>query len=69
MHCKGSERRPEIMACEHSLLCNLQMQGQSVSCKEEATCERDPEMPWSSRGKAQLKWTEAKWKTIQWSDE
>uniref|UniRef100_A0A8C9REE1 Tc1-like transposase DDE domain-containing protein n=1 Tax=Scleropages formosus TaxID=113540 RepID=A0A8C9REE1_SCLFO len=65
---------PEIIVCEHGSPCHPQMQVKALLCKEEAICEHDPDntiqkcrrLLWT---KVHLKWTEAKWKTVLWSDE
>lgn len=48
----GSDTPPENIACEHSLLCLLQMQVKALSCQEEAICEHDPETQLSSGGQS-----------------
>ena len=44
------------------------MQVKALLCKEEAKCEHDPETLLLLWTKAHLKWIEAKWKTVLWSD-
>ena len=52
---KTGKIRPEIIVCNHSLLCNSQMQVKPVSYKEEAINKHNPEMSLCSLSQSSCK--------------
>ena len=45
------------------------MQVKTLLCKAKAIYQQHPETPPASLGRAHLRWTDAKWKSVLWSDE
>ncbi len=65
----GPRNTSETTVGKHNPPCHLQMPTKALSCKKEAICEHGPEAPSCPVGKAHLKWTVSKWKSVLWSDE
>ncbi len=51
----GSGVLPETTVSKHSPPCHLQMPTNALSCKKQAICERDPEVPLCPVGQGSFK--------------
>ncbi len=61
---------PETTVGKHNAPCHLQMPTKALSCKKEAICEHDPEVPSCLVGQGSFKMDCFKvGKSVQWSDE